>query len=106
MLGQGRVLCQYKQLDAEVLVEGTLPYFYGQLDAEGDLMAEGWHCTTTTASEAKFCIYIAIHTKQANGKASNLYLMGAQYKSQSKHQLPSRLCGFTPSLQPNSWILS
>jgi len=27
-------------------------------------MAEGWHCTATTASKAKFCIYITIHTKQ------------------------------------------
>jgi len=45
-----------------VLGEEELPYFYRQLDAEGDLMAEGRHCTT--ASEAKFCTYIAIHTKQ------------------------------------------
>jgi len=51
-------------LAAEVLGEGKLPYFYGQLDAEGDVMGEGWHCTTTTASEAKFCIYMAIHTEQ------------------------------------------
>jgi len=51
-------------LDAEMLGEGKILYFYGQLDAEGDLMAEGRHRTTTTASEAKFCIYIAIHTKQ------------------------------------------
>jgi len=50
-------------LDAEVVGEGKLSYFYGQLDAEGDVMGEGQHCTTT-ASETKFCIHIAIHTEQ------------------------------------------
>jgi hypothetical protein len=51
-------------LDAEELGVVTLPYSYRQLDAEGDVMGEGWHCTTTTASEAKLCIYIANYTEQ------------------------------------------
>ena len=63
VLWEPRVLCLYKQLDAEVLGEGKLLYFYGLLDAEGDMMGEGQHCTTTPESVAKFCIYIAIHTK-------------------------------------------
>lgn len=54
----------YKQLDAEVLGEGKLFYFYGLLDAEGDMMGEGRHCTIIPESEAKFCVYIAIHTEQ------------------------------------------